>query len=69
MDGYLRKHWPLGSVSVSCRVYASQRRADEHKRLQLSAEGIELRSVGPSASAAVGRGYRTALCGAFSVGA
>ncbi|KAL3661273.1 hypothetical protein V7S43_013881 [Phytophthora oleae] len=50
MDGYLRKHWPLGSVSVSCRVYASQRRADEHKRLQLSAEGIELRSVGPSAS-------------------
>ncbi|KAG1704781.1 hypothetical protein DVH05_004809 [Phytophthora capsici] len=50
MDGYLRKHWPLGSVSVSCRVYASQRRADEHKRLQLSAEGIELRSVGASAS-------------------
>ncbi|KAK1937185.1 hypothetical protein P3T76_009963 [Phytophthora citrophthora] len=50
MDGYLRKHWPLGSVAVSCRVYASQRRADEHKRLQLSAEGIELRSVGPSAS-------------------
>ncbi|POM66230.1 Sphingosine Kinase [Phytophthora palmivora] len=50
MEAYLRKHWPEGSVSVSCRVYASQRRADEHKRLQLSKKGIELRSVGPTAS-------------------
>ncbi|KAG4045184.1 hypothetical protein PC123_g19403 [Phytophthora cactorum] len=48
MDAYLRKYWPQGSVSVSCRVYASQRRADEHKRLQLTAKGIELRSVGSS---------------------
>ncbi|KAI9986637.1 hypothetical protein PInf_025590 [Phytophthora infestans] len=48
MEAYLRKHWPQGSVSVSCRVYASQRRADEHKRLQLTAKGIELRSVGSS---------------------
>ncbi|KAE9361159.1 hypothetical protein PF008_g1300 [Phytophthora fragariae] len=48
MEAYLHKHWPQGSVSVSCRVYASQRRADEHKRLQLTARGIELRAVGAS---------------------
>lgn len=50
METYLRKHWAQGSVSVSCRVYASQRRADEHKRLQLTTQGIELRSVGSSTS-------------------
>ncbi|GMF58579.1 unnamed protein product [Phytophthora fragariaefolia] len=46
MEAYLRKHWPQGSVSVSCRVYAGQRRADERRRLQLTARGIELRAVG-----------------------
>ncbi|KAG7380148.1 Sphingosine kinase 2 [Phytophthora pseudosyringae] len=50
MESYLRKHWPQGSVSVSCRVYASQRRADEHRRLQLSATGIELRAVAAASS-------------------
>uniref|UniRef100_M4BGW7 DAGKc domain-containing protein n=1 Tax=Hyaloperonospora arabidopsidis (strain Emoy2) TaxID=559515 RepID=M4BGW7_HYAAE len=32
-------------VAVTCRLYASERRADEPKRLQLSARGIELQSV------------------------
>jgi hypothetical protein len=49
MDAYLHKHCQ-GSVAVSCRVFASHRRADEHKRLQLTTKGIELRSVGPSSS-------------------
>ncbi|RLN32620.1 hypothetical protein BBO99_00009310, partial [Phytophthora kernoviae] len=48
METYLRKHWTEGSVAVSCRVCASQRRADERKRLQLTTNGIELRSVGSS---------------------
>ncbi|TDH67465.1 hypothetical protein CCR75_007844 [Bremia lactucae] len=50
MDKYLAKHWPHSSVSVSCRVYASKRRADEYKRLRLTAEGIQLSTVGPSSA-------------------